>query len=174
MVFTHVGGLYRYAVGDVVRVVDRVAGVPRVEYAGRRNLSDVAGERLREAHVVRALHGALGRCGLEVTNATCRPAPGGPGTAPRYEFALAPFRPFGDTETRALAAALDAALGDVANGYRAARDTGRLDAPVLHLLPADRFLDDWERRVADGTRPAQVKDRVFQRDEASWRRLLGI
>src|SRR2546421_881744 len=107
VVLTHVGGLYRYALGDVVRVVDRVAGVPRVEYAGRRNLSDVAGERLREAHVVRALHGALGRCGLEVTNATCRPAPGGPGTAPRYEFALAPFRPFGDTETRALAAALD-------------------------------------------------------------------
>ncbi|GAA3311272.1 hypothetical protein GCM10020295_80520 [Streptomyces cinereospinus] len=35
VVFSHVGGFYRYTVGDVVRVVDRVGAVPRVEYAGR-------------------------------------------------------------------------------------------------------------------------------------------
>jgi hypothetical protein len=171
VVLTHVGGLYRYALGDVVRVVDRVAGVPRVEYAGRRNLSDVAGERLRESHVVRALRAALDRAGLEVTNATCRVVEGG--TAPRYEFALAPFMPFGEAETRALTEALDAALGDVATGYRTARAADRLAAPVLHLLGADRFVEDWHYQVAQGIRPAQVKDRVFQRDEASWQRLLG-
>jgi hypothetical protein len=170
-ILTHVGGLYRYALGDVVRVVDRVAGVPRVEYAGRRNLSDVAGERLRESHVVRALRAALGRVGLEVVNATCRAV--GDGGRPRYEFALAPFTPFGATEAEALTGALDVALGEVAAGYRTARAGGRLDAPVLHLLPADRLLEDWQDRVAQGTRPTQVKDRVFQRDEAGWRRLLG-
>ncbi|WDZ83123.1 GH3 auxin-responsive promoter family protein [Micromonospora cathayae] len=172
VVFTHVGGLYRYALGDVVRVVDRVAGVPRVEYAGRRNLSDVAGERLRESHVVRALRTALDGGGLEVVNATCRAVDTGV-DVPRYEFALAPFRPFGDTETRTLAGALDTALGSVSAGYRTARAAGRLDPPVLHLVPADRFLTEWQWRVAQGTRPAQVKDRVFQRDEAGWQRVLG-
>ncbi|MEV6602154.1 GH3 auxin-responsive promoter family protein [Actinoplanes sp. NPDC051346] len=176
VVFTHVGGLCRYAVGDVVRVVDRVAGVPRVEYAGRRNLSDVAGERLRESHVVRALRTALDRTGLEVVNATCRPVVR-PGAGTRYEFALAAFASggagWGDTEVEALTAALDAALSGTAEGYRGARAAGRLDAVRLHVVGAERFAEDWQRRVARGVRPAQVKDRVFQRDDASWERMIS-
>lgn len=171
VVLSHVGGLYRYALGDVVRVVDRRGGMPRVSYAGRSVLSDVAGERLRESHVVRALQAGLDAGGLRVRNATCRPVTAG-GTA-RYEFALAPDQPVGEPEAAALAAAVDGALRGLSADYDAARTRGGLDTPRLHLLPADAFARDWQRRVEAGIRPPQVKDRVFQRDDTAWQALLA-
>ncbi|MFG2322157.1 GH3 auxin-responsive promoter family protein [Streptomyces sp. NPDC048568] len=181
VVLSHVGGLYRYALGDVVRVVDRTEGVPRLEYAGRRTLSDAAGERLREGHVVSALHGATRATGLEIRNATCRvtgpparpgpPEPGADGPQ-RYAFAVEPFGHWSHEETEAFARALDSALGGRSDGYRAARVSARLGAPDLHHVAPGGFASEWQDRVARGTRPAQVKDRVFQNDDAAWRRLL--
>lgn len=172
VVLSHVGGLYRYALGDVVRVVDRKHGMPRVCYAGRNTLSDVAGERLRESHVVRALRIALDAGGLAVRNATCRPVTPDDSATPRYEFALSPQQNLGAAETAALASALDDALRVLSADYEAARATDRLGEPVLHVLTADAFAWDWQARVESGIRPAQVKDRVFQRDDVAWRRLL--
>nr|MDT0663436.1 GH3 auxin-responsive promoter family protein [Micromonospora sp. DSM 115978] len=170
VIFSHVGGLYRYAVGDVVRVVDHQGGVPRLCYAGRGTRSDAVGEALRDVQVVRALAGATGSTGLELRNAACRvsaPA-GGP---PHYEFALAGRSPWNADEIDRFGAALDAGLGAEATGYRDARGSGRLGTPTLTLLDPDAFLRDWQRSVAAGVRPTQVKDRMFRPDEAAWQRL---
>ncbi|NUT47279.1 MAG: GH3 auxin-responsive promoter family protein, partial [Saccharothrix sp.] len=169
VIYSHVGGLYRYAGGDVVRVVDALGGVARIEYAGRATVSDVAGERLRESHVLGALGAALGDTGLEVRNVSCRVAGGTPG----YEFAVAPSTPWSDAEAARVAQRLDAHLADRAAGYRAARAEGRLADPTLRLLDADAFHRDWHARVADGTRPAQVKDRLFRTTDEDWDRLVG-
>ncbi|GAA0614160.1 GH3 auxin-responsive promoter family protein [Streptomyces crystallinus] len=171
-VFSHVGGLYRYAVGDVVRVVDHEDGVPRLEYTGRSTLSNVAGERLRDAHVLRALTTALTAGGLELRNAACRVSRDERGT-PAYEFALAPHTPWTDDETERFTARLDRALGQESPGYRRARADRRLGAPSALRLPADAFLRDWQESVAGGIRPTQVKDRLFRQDPAQWRRLTG-
>jgi hypothetical protein len=171
VVLSQVGGLYRYALGDVVRVVDRRGDMPRVSYAGRGGLSDVAGERLRESHVVRALRMALDAGGLRVRNATCRPVASG--GVPRYEFALAPGQPVSATEAAVLVSAVDGALRGESADYAAARARGRLGEPRLHLLAADAFLREWQGRVESGVRPPQVKDRVFQRDDAAWQALLA-
>jgi hypothetical protein len=172
VVLSQVGGLYRYALGDVVRVVDRRDGMPRVSYAGRGGLSDVAGERLRESHVVRALHIALDAGGLRVRNATCRPVTSD--GVSRYEFALAPGQPVSATEAAVLVSSVDDALRGVSADYDAARTQGHLGGPRLHLLPADAFLREWQGRVESGIRPPQVKDGVFQRDDAAWQALLAM
>ncbi|HEV7654825.1 MAG TPA: GH3 auxin-responsive promoter family protein [Mycobacteriales bacterium] len=171
VVFSHVGGLYRYAVGDVVRVADTTGGVPRLAYAGRADTSDVAGERLRESQVVRALATALEAGGMEVRNAGCRPVSTTDGHA--YEVAVATRGPWTAAETGAFADRLDAALTAGSAGYRDARTAGRLGAAQVRALDGEAFLRDWHERVAAGARPAQVKDRVFWRDPAAWTRLVG-
>ncbi|MFI1174875.1 GH3 auxin-responsive promoter family protein [Streptomyces melanogenes] len=171
-IFSHVGGLYRYAVGDVVRVVDHEDGAPRLEYTGRNTLSNAAGERLRDAHVLRALTTALAGGGLELRNAACRVRRDGRGT-PAYEFALAPHTPWTDDETDRFLGRLDRALGDESPGYRRARAERRLGSPTALRLPADAFARDWQESVAAGIRPTQVKDRLFRQDPAQWRRLTG-
>ncbi|MFD6966985.1 GH3 auxin-responsive promoter family protein [Streptomyces sp. NPDC059949] len=172
VLFSHVGGLYRYAVGDVVRVVDRVAGVPRVEYTGRATRSDAAGERLRDAQVIRALDSALRAGGLELRNVACRVRGAGPGPA-AYEFALAPRTPWSADETARFTTRLDDALGRESPGYRTARAQRRLAAPTAVLLHPDAFLRDWQESVGGGIRPTQVKDRLFRQDTGPWQRLVG-
>jgi hypothetical protein len=168
VIVSHVGGLYRYALGDVVRVVDTDGGVPRLAYAGRGGLSNAHGERLREAHVVRALATALHAGGLEVRNAACRA-----GELARYEFACAPWRSWSYVEADKLAARLDAALVAESPGYRDARAAGRLAPLVVCCVDSEAFLREWHDRVRGGVRPAQAKDRVFWRDDDSWHRLIG-
>ncbi|MEZ0072038.1 GH3 auxin-responsive promoter family protein [Planotetraspora sp. GP83] len=171
VVFSHVGGLYRYAVGDVVRVVDQVGGLPRMEYAGRANRSDTAGERLREAQVIRALRAALDATGLQLHNAACR-VENEPGEGPAYTFAISPRTPWHPDESARLRALLDAALTVESADYRRVRADGRLGPVRLRLLAPDAFRREWLRVVAEGVRPTQVKDRLFRQDEALWERLL--
>ncbi len=171
-IFSHAGGLYRYAVGDVVRVVDRVDGVPRVSYAGRNTRSDAAGERLRDAQVIRAMAASLASTGLEVRNAACRVVAGADGTG-AYEFAVAPRTPWLPDETRRFAAAFEIALGVEAPRYREARQAGRLAGLSVRTLESDAFLRDWQLAVGAGVRPTQVKDRLFRQDPAMWQRLTG-
>ncbi|MEU9794005.1 GH3 auxin-responsive promoter family protein [Streptomyces sparsogenes] len=170
VIYSHVGGLYRYAGGDVVRVVDMVDGVPRLSYAGRRNGSDAAGERLRDAQVVRALRSALGTVGLAARNAACH-VETPEGGAPRYVFAPAGESVWSAEETRRITAALDTGLARESAGYRAARDAGRLGPVALLPLGPDAYLREWQDTVARGVRPPQVKDRLFRQDPEDWRQL---
>jgi hypothetical protein len=171
VVFSHIGGLYRYAVGDVVRVVDRVDGVPRLEYAGRGTRSDAAGERLRDAQVIRSLGRAAAAGGLALRNAACRVEPD-PGTGrPGYLFALAPAGAWSEDERLRFGARLDEELRHGSADYRSAREAARLAAPRVVLLDGDAFDRDWLAAVADGTRPTQVKDRLFRQDSRQWDRL---
>nr|WP_202447134.1 GH3 auxin-responsive promoter family protein [Streptomyces sp. SID5468] len=172
VVFSHVGGLYRYAVGDVVHVPDRVDGVPRLRYAGRGTRSDVAGERLREAQVVRALRDALAAGGLSLRNVACR-VERSAGSAHHYTFAIAPGTGWHTTEAQRFLGRLDAALAARSDGYRRARAGRRLTAPTLRLLEPEAFHRDWHAAVAGGVRPAQAKDRLFRQDDALWERLTG-
>ncbi|MQS35236.1 GH3 auxin-responsive promoter family protein [Streptomyces katsurahamanus] len=172
VIFSHVGGLYRYAVGDVVRVLDMPGGVPRVEYAGRAGRSDAAGERLRESQVIRALRAALTATGLSLVNVACRTeqAPGGR-EAPRYVFAIAPRNAWRPEETERFAALLDRALERESAEYRGVRARGALSAPAVRLLDPEAFFRDWHTAVGSGIRPTQVKDRLFRQDDALWKRL---
>lgn len=172
VIFSHVGGLYRYAVGDVVRVIDRVGGVPRVEYAGRGVRSDAVGERLRDVQVIRALLAAADSGGLGLHNAACR-VEYAPDRPPAYRFALAPSTPWTPEENDRFAAALDDAMRGQSGDYRRARAEGRLGPPSTLLLDAEAFQRDWQRTVAGGVRPTQVKDRLFRQDPALWRGLTG-
>lgn len=59
------GGLYRYALGDIVRVVGRVEATPLVEFVGRAGIvSDLCGEKLAETHVALVLDVAVARLGV--------------------------------------------------------------------------------------------------------------
>ncbi|MDH6113614.1 hypothetical protein P3T36_005223 [Kitasatospora sp. MAP12-15] len=171
VLYSHIGGLYRYAVGDVVRVTDRVDGVPRMSYAGRSTRSDAAGERLRDAQVFRALATALERTGLELRNTACRVSSEGATTLPGYEFAVAASTPWRPEERMRFGAELDAALGGEAPSYRAARAGQRLGPITVRSLDPDAFLRDWHTAVGGGIRPTQVKDRLFRQDPAAWDRL---
>ncbi len=61
VILTTSGGLYRYALGDAVRVVGRVHATPLLEFVGRVDrIVDLVGEKLHEGFVAQALAQVLG------------------------------------------------------------------------------------------------------------------
>jgi hypothetical protein len=170
VLLTHPGGFYRYAVGDVVRIRGFVENVPRVEYAGRNTTVSAAGERLRESQLVRALGRACEGTSCSIVNATARPDERT--QPPRYEVAVE-LAVGGDVTAEDFASRLDRALSEESPDYRQARAKAALRSPQVRLVAVGAFQREWERRVQEGNRPPQVKDRVFWRDPAGWERLVS-
>lgn len=164
VVITHVGGAYRFRLDDVVRVVDVVRGVPRLEPVGPSTPHLVAGVPLRESHVVRAAVMAADRTGLELRNLRCRDAEDGT----CYELLVEGRHPMDDEDRDLLAAALDSELSRASSEYAEARDDGRLSPARLVEAPMGTFAAHWRRRVESGTPPPQAVDRVFEDAPALW------
>ncbi len=162
-IFSHVGGLYRYVVGDVVRVVDRVDGVARLEYAGRS---------LAEARLIAALHTACRATGLEVVNATCRLETG-------YTLEVAPRGRWSAQQATGLEVVnatcrleTGHTLEIAPRGRWSPREVERFETVLTDALgrkatvqcvDPEAFLREWHATVATGVRPTQVKDRMFKK-----------
>jgi GH3 auxin-responsive promoter len=159
LVLSHIGGLYRCAVTDLVRVLGHVGRTPRIEYAGRSVVRSSAGVRLSEPAVVRALRAATADTGAELRNATVNLA------ADRYQVAVAGIVPEG------FAAALDDRLGETCDGYRVARESGSLGRVEVVPVHPDAFLREWERTIRAGQRANRVKDRILAPTEEMWERI---
>ncbi|MET7329815.1 GH3 auxin-responsive promoter family protein [Nonomuraea sp. NPDC005650] len=185
VVVSHVGGMYRCAVRDVVKVIGFAGATPLVEYSCRAGLVSVAGERVRESHVLRAVAAASEVTGLAARDVMYRALPGADRARPGsdipadralpggHEAAVAFEVPLSEPEVRAFRAALDEELCREAPGYAGARRSGALAAPLVHPVAPEAFWREWRRRVEAGERPTRVKDRVFRADPQVWTRVLG-
>jgi hypothetical protein len=171
VVVSHVGGMYRCAVRDIVEVVGFAGATPVVEYSCRAGVVSMAGERVRESHVLRAVATASEATGLAARNVMYRALPDV--EAPVHEAAVAFPAPPSEPETRAFRAALDEGLCREAPGYAAARRSGGLAAPLVRPVPVETFWREWRRRVEQGERPTRVKDQVFRPDPGAWTRVLA-
>lgn len=142
------GGLWRYALGDVVRVARVVGRVPVLEFVGRgAAASDLAGEKLSAAFVGPVLQ-ALAAKGLwSGSFAMLAPAPGEP---PSYALFLE------GRASDALPAALDAALREN-HHYDYCRRLGQLAAPSVFLSAGGAPEAYLARCREAGTRAGAVK-----------------
>ncbi len=149
------GGLYRYRLGDRVRVTGFLERAPCLELLGRDDLvSDLAGEKLSEAFVARALADIFGAFAPQVAFAQLAAEQGAP---PRYRLLL---------ECRAdppaeLAQRLDRAL--CANPHYAyCRRLGQLGEIEVRRLAAGAHADYLERHRRMGRRLGEIKPAALE------------
>jgi hypothetical protein len=77
VVLTTGGGLYRYQLGDIVRIDDFVGTCPLIEFLGRHGrVSDLCGEKLHEGHVTATIRAAAERFRLPLGFALLAPEVG--------------------------------------------------------------------------------------------------
>ncbi|MEV6146692.1 GH3 auxin-responsive promoter family protein [Streptomyces sp. NPDC051992] len=169
LVFSHIGGMYRCAVTDLVRVVGHIGRTPRIEYVGRNTVRSAAGENLTEAAALRALRAACQDTGAEIRNATYHLDPAESGTGGRYRLAVA----FAGPPATDLATALDTRLSEHCPGYGAGRRAGAIAPVEVVTVHPDAFLREWERTIRAGQRPPRVKDRVFLTGDDVWHRIVS-
>jgi len=154
VIMSNHSGLYRYELGDQVRVVGKLAATPLFEFLGRSgNVSDLCGEKLSETFVQRQLRDVDGFAMLF------------PCVADRSTYRLVlDEAQIGELEAQRLAIQLDQRLSRNPQ-YAYARQIGQL-APVsaLRVTAAwDRYLQHEckrQRRLGD------IKPSVLHQDEA--------
>ncbi len=165
VVLTTASGLYRYRLGDVVRVEDFRGRSPVVTFSHRRGqLLDVASEKTSEPAMREAVLESARHWGATLVEYTTRAdyasQPG------RYEVFLevtdaAPIAHHGEPWHT-----LDAALRLANPGFGLLRTSGRLAAPTLHVVQPGTFRGLLDLLVSQGASPVQAKvPRVLVRDE---------
>lgn len=171
LVITNQAGLYRYRLGDVVRIAGFEGTTPVFEFDHRRgNVLDLVGEKTTEQHI----RGAIEQLAREL--------PGGPATladyavAPdistvpyRYVVYLEPVPEAPGWDEARLAGRLDAQLAASNPSYATlARASGRLGALVLRRLRPgtfERYLAA-RRAASPGSNANQVKVPKLLREDA--------
>lgn len=145
-------GLFRYDLGDVVRITGFCGRVPRLVYVRRAgNELSAVGERITESQVLAAIADLP-------ANILAVSASIGWSEVPCLRFALAAT---GLLDLAATVSLLDAALRRENIEYDDRRATGRYAPPAVVVVPQAAF-DRWRAgRVAQGAAEAQVKDPIL-------------
>jgi hypothetical protein len=160
-IITTLAGLYRYATADLFKVVAYQSGAPRLEYVGRRSVSDLTGEKLAEDQVAQAVPATLAEFGLRDFNfVLCGLQGQGGGELPCYVLVLEPGQE-GLISTAEVAAALDLRLRAINSRYELKRSFGDLAPASVRLVSPGTFARYRQVRIAEGAPPGQLKDRIL-------------
>ncbi|MCA1825965.1 MAG: GH3 auxin-responsive promoter family protein, partial [Myxococcales bacterium] len=153
IVMTTGAGLCRYRIGDIVEVCGWHARTPRIRFVRKEAAaSNLAGEKLDESHVNRAVGAALRTTGLDATFFTLTPRLGG--ARPGYELLVEPAH--GEVPAQ-LAALVDAGLGEASFDYGRLRGGGQLAPVVVRALAPGTYDKVRQGKVQDGSAEAQLK-----------------
>lgn len=157
VILTTGGGLYRYALDDIVAVLGHTGATPLVEFIRRGGVvSDLCGEKLAEAHVTHALDAALARLSGRCAFVMLAPEL----AAPPYYTLFAELPKASDAELAGLAADVDRLLQESPT-YAYCRRLGQLGAVRafrVHGAGARAYL---ARCVKLGQRSGAVKATVL-------------
>ncbi len=163
-------GLYRYRLGDVVRLVGRHQQAPLLEFLYRRGaLLNLMGEKTSEQAARLAVEEALATQGLQPTDYSAveetDALPGHYVFFVEFQGAVGP-----QVDTARLGSALEEALCRTNPFYALIRRSERLGAATLHPVGAGTFQALRDVLVQRGGAPAQVKVPRVVRDPE----LLGL
>ena len=129
LVLTNAGGLYRYNMGDRVRVTGWVGQAPLIEFLSRdAHTASMAGEKLTEDQVVMAMRRICDESGTPIVNFVLAPRWG---EVPRYRLYV---EAEAARRMDRLHEQLDRALGEVNVEYASKRSSLRLEAVELAEL----------------------------------------
>lgn len=153
VILTTSGGLYRYAINDIVRVTGRYRGVPLIRFLHKgENVKNIAGEMLNADQVQSAMAAAAARIGLAFRHLQVEANL----ARNRYVFCVEPLGT-APCDAAALADVLEQELGRASQMYREFREESALESCQVRFMRAgwyDALLAD---AAARGLRESQYK-----------------
>lgn len=157
VIITTLAGLYRYATADLFRVTGFFQEVPRLEYVGRRSVSDLTGEKLAEEQVSQAVEEVLREAGLGGALFTLCGLQPEPPSAPGYVLVVEAQ----GLKEEEIAALVDRRFRTLNSRYELKRSFGDLAPLQLRQVEVGTFARLRERRIAAGAPAGQLKDTIL-------------
>ena len=155
---TTLGGLFRYAMHDILEVTGFHRRTPTVRFVQKaKGIVSFTGEKLSETQAIAAAESLLSGRHVDGEFIAAVGQPGVDGENPRYVFLMEYAEPPDPQQAAQSAGELDDALGTLNIEYAAKRRSGRLGPAVLRVLEAGQF-DDYQRRaLRNGSHDGQFK-----------------
>lgn len=162
VVLSNASGLYRYNIGDVVRVVRMHERTPVIEFLHRAGSTcSLTGEKLTEDQVTTAVSDVAEQLGLSVESFTLAPAKSG---FPHYVAMIELRREAERSVLAEVPMRLDEALEQHNMEYGSKRSSQRLGPPELWLVKPGSYEARRRQRLAGGTSDSQIKPTHLTRD----------
>ena len=152
ILFTTSGGLYRYHLNDVIKIVGRYNQTPLIEFQYKGgNVSSFTGEKITELQVTKAMSATLAELNIKARFFSLVPEfrP-----EPHYELY---FEAESDQLAENLAPAFDAQLAKHNSEYATKRESERLTPVELKQLHPGTYETLRKKLVASGVPDSQIK-----------------
>ncbi len=156
VVITNYAGLYRYRLGDVIKVVDFYNNCPEVEFLYRKNqVLNMVAEKTNEEHLTNAIKNTMKKLNLNMIDYTTLPdnsiTPG------RYVFYFELRNEMPMYKVNLLQKTLDSELRNSNLAYDRARKNNRLGDVKVILLAPNTFNIIKETLFTKGVSKSQIK-----------------
>ena len=162
VVISNASGLYRYNIGDVVRVVRFHERTPVIEFLHRAGSTcSLTGEKLTEDQVTAAVSDTASQLHLAVESFTLAPAKEG---FPHYVAMVELSKEASRDTLKQFPRRLDEALEQHNMEYGSKRSSQRLAPPELWLVRPGGYEERRRQRLAGGTSDSQIKPTHLTRD----------
>jgi hypothetical protein len=137
IIFTTPGGLYRYNIDDIIRVVGFQKAAPVIEFVQKgKNVSSATGEKLYEAQIIDAISKAKEATGIDVEFfCACLEWQ----IPPSYSFLVEFTQEHDAAKKRHFLGHVEDNLGKINIEYKAKRSSQRLGDPKLKILEKGSF-----------------------------------
>jgi len=146
---TNYAGLYRYHLGDIVRVTDCIGTTPVIEFLSRgAHISSITGEKLTENQVVDAVRTAADELAIHLENFIMAPEWADP---PHYKLYLETQQPLSSKDLRQLENLIDRRLTVSNMEYDSKRESRRLGGIEIRQVPA-RLLAERDRKIQENNK----------------------
>ncbi len=163
---TTTGGLYRYDINDIVKVTGQYNQTPQIVFLRKgRGMTNLTGEKVSVNQIITAFQNAA------KATATCPDhfkAEADAGSS-RYVFRVEFSLPVDNATQRTFLSRLDQEMMDLNIEYKAKRDSGRLNDPVLHVMREGWYERNRSQIIAQGKRAFQTKTELLSPTKAETR-----
>jgi hypothetical protein len=155
IIFTTPGGLYRYNIDDIIRVVGFRKSAPVIEFIQKgKNVSSATGEKLYEAQVIDAIRKAKEATGVDVEFfCACLEWQ----IPPSYSFLVEFTQEHDMGKKKHFLSHVEESLGVINIEYKAKRSSQRLGDPKLKILEKGSFEKFRKARLAVLQHDSQFK-----------------
>lgn len=149
-------GLYRYDLGDIIKVVDFYKRLPIIEFVDRREKGiSMVGEHITESELIKSVKEASKKLNIVLIGFIT--IPNIENEKPRYEFLIEAKKILGKDEAKKLLTEIEFELQKNNFVYKKMRmDYGRIDFPLLSIVKEGTF-DDLDTKRIQETGVKQMK-----------------
>lgn len=156
--FTTTGGLYRYDINDVIKVVGFYNRTPQIIFLRKgRGMTNLTGEKVSVNQVISVMQKASQVTGAVVDHFRAEADI----NATRYLFRVEFATRTDETTRKIFLKQIDEELKSINIEYKAKRDSLRLGSPVMHVMKEGWYERGRQQQVEAGMRAFQAKTQLL-------------